>query len=166
MRTLFTLLVCCLALANASAQNCMVHLGNNYYEDCKSMIRVGENDVLTFGSWADPIGTVNLDVFDASSGLLAQVRSAKLTKGDAKNFVVKADKGSFTMSEAHGGRVICSLMKVPATQKQNACQVDARLDLYMPGGGFFTFTPEGSNVPFLQYMNDSFFKGSDVAIQL
>lgn len=153
-------------LAVAAQPHCAARLSGNWFINCKSLVTCQGQDIVTFGDWSDPIGSVNMDVYGTDRRLDAQVRGGKLTKGDPGRFKLKSGPEEFSLIDGSTDRVICVLKKVPSTTKETTCQVDVWLDLFVPGAGYFHCDPETSNEPTLQMMQGSTFSGMGSAVSL
>jgi hypothetical protein len=147
-------------------QHCAAKLGGSWFISSKSLVSYRESPVITFADWADPIGSVNLDVFSSSGKFEAQVKQGDLSIGDLKRFIISKKPDEFSLTDERTGRIICILRKVPPQAKNVPCQVDVWLDLFMPGAGYFQCDPENSNEPTLQMLRGATFRGMGNGVSL
>lgn len=163
---LFAIALLPLAAAFAQAPHCAAQLGGHWFINCKSLVSYNDQDVVSFSNWADPVASVNLDVYGTDRKLQARVRNGKLVDGKADRFTITTTATEFTLVDASTTRVICILKEVPPTTAAATCQVDVWLDLYVPGTGYFHCDPSTSNDAMLTMLGHGTFKNNLHAIKL
>lgn len=166
MRSISFVLGFVLSCAGLAQAPCAAHLGGSWYINCGSLVSYQGQDVVSFSNWADPVGSVNLDVYGTKGKLEAQVRNGKLSMGDPKRYVVQHTGTLFSLTDASTDRIICILKDVPPTTKDASCQVDVWLDLFVSGTGYFHCDPESSNDPVMEMMKSSTFRNMGFAVSL
>jgi len=146
-----------------SETECAVKLGGSRYVNCENMIVFKSKTVLTIDNWDDKLISINYNIYSPSGVTLAIIEKGKIKQGNPDLFQLIYDNSEYLLIKKSSQKVICHVKK---EMEDGKCEYLMWGNLHMPDGFLFQFTPEQTNVPFLNMLKGSTFKNSHDAIIL
>lgn len=152
MRVLLTTTLFAVGGLHSAAQvaSCHIKLGGVYFKDCPVILASHDVDVFACAGWQNGLAQVDLSIFSEAGVLEARIEGGKLIGGDTHLFLIVAGADEWTVLRSGTGRMICRVQRAKPDKPAAGCQINAWLNVWMPGGLFFSGDAERSNQAALQ----------------
>lgn len=137
---------------------CAIKLGGGTFINMQHIIMYHGTDVCNIKSRQDSI-IVNMQFYDQSGSLIADVVNSRLTDGGKGDLTLKHSGSEFSLISKSTKQILCLIKRVDNLQAKR-CELHVWMDTYLPHGLYLHCTPDENFSPQLQNI---IFKGSTMS---